>query len=81
MKLRAEPCWKVQKALDDKGIAYEVVTGPQFPRSKRTDVIAGTGQSAFPAIEFADGTWYREESKEMERTIREGRLPEKAAAI
>ena len=24
-----------------------------------------------------DGTWYREESKEMERTIREGRLMEK----
>ena len=34
----------------------------------------------YPAIEFENGTWYREESKEMERTIREGRLMEKAGA-
>jgi hypothetical protein len=40
----------------------------------------GTGQTLYPAIEFEDGTWYREQSSEMERTIREGRLMEKAAA-
>ena len=33
---------------------------------------------SYPAIEFENGTWYREQSKEMERTIREGRLMEKA---
>jgi hypothetical protein len=27
-----------------------------------------------PAIEFEDGTWYRERSKDMARRIREGRL-------
>ena len=27
-KLSGHPCWKVQKALDDEGIAYEVVKGP-----------------------------------------------------
>jgi hypothetical protein len=43
-------------------------------------VIQGTGQSAYPAIEFEDGSWYREESKDMERTIREGRLMEKQGA-
>ena len=35
---------------------------------------AGTGQRRYPAIEFEDGTWYREESKDMERRIREGKL-------
>ena len=37
-------------------------------------VIDGTGQSAVPAIELEDGTWYREQSAEMERAIRAGRL-------
>jgi hypothetical protein len=46
-------------------------------RKNRTAVIEGTGQSSYPAIQFEDGSWYREESKEMARTIREGRLTEK----
>jgi hypothetical protein len=73
LKLKAEPCWKVEKALIDMGIPYERVTGPQR-RSKRALVRERTGQSSYPAIELEDGTWYREESKEMERRIREGRL-------
>ncbi len=79
-KLKSHPCWKVQKALDDQGIAYEVVPGPWPSRKKRTAVIEGTGQALYPAIEFEDGSWYREESKDMEKTIREGRLMEKAGA-
>jgi hypothetical protein len=78
LKFGGHPCWKVQKALDDAGVEYELVTGPWPSRKKRTAVLDGTGQSSYPAIEFEDGTWYREESKEMERTIREGRLTEKA---
>jgi hypothetical protein len=70
------PCWRVQKALDEQGIAYEVAPGPWRPRN-RTAVIGGTGQRLYPAIEFDDGSWYREESREMARTIREGRLMEK----
>jgi hypothetical protein len=31
------------------------------------------------AIEFEDGSWYREESPDMERTSREGRLLERQA--
>lgn len=73
-KLKSHPCWKVQKALDDQGIAYEVVPGPWPSRKKRTAVIEGTGQALYPAIEFEDGSWYREGSADMERTIREGRL-------
>jgi glutathione S-transferase len=76
-KLSGHPCWRVQKALDEQGIEYELVKGP-VSRSKRTEVMEGTGQQRFPAIRFEDGSWYREESKEMARTIREGRLMEKA---
>jgi len=76
-KFGPHPCWKVQKALDDKGIPYEVVPGPWPGRKNRTAVIEGTGQPLYPAIEFEDGSWYREESKDMEKTIRDGRLMEK----
>ncbi len=37
-------------------------------------MIEGTGQALYPAIEFEDGSWYREESKDMSSTIRDGRL-------
>lgn len=70
---KSGPCWRVQKALDDEGIAYEVVPGPWRPK-ERAAVIEGTGQPLYPAIRFDDGSWYREESKEMALTIREGRL-------
>ena len=76
-KFGGHPCWKVQKALDEQGIEYEVVPSPWPSRKKRTAVIEGTGQPLYPAIQFEDGSWYREESKEMERTIREGHLLEK----
>jgi hypothetical protein len=75
VKLSGHPCWRVQKALDDRGIEYEVVKGP-LSRGRRDAVQAGTGQSSYPAIEFEDGTWYRAESKEMAQTIRDGRLDE-----
>ena len=70
------PCWRVQDALDDAGISYEVVGGPWRPRNRAT-VIEGTGQPFYPAIRFADGTWYREESADMARTIRDGGLAER----
>jgi hypothetical protein len=66
----------VQKALEDQGISYEVVRGPWRPKN-HTAVIEGTGQPLYPAIQFEDGSWYRDESKEMAHTIRDGRLREK----
>ncbi len=69
------PCWRVQKALDERHVAYEVVTVPWRPRN-RAVVIAGTGQPLYPSLRFEDDTWYRDESREMARVIREGRLPE-----
>jgi hypothetical protein len=73
-KLPGHPCWRVQSALDDMGVEYELVKEAWPRRSKRTAVIAGTGQSAVPAIELEDGTWYREQSAAMARAIRAGRF-------
>ena len=79
-KFPGHPCWQVQRALDEQGVEYEIVPGPWPGRKNRTAVIEGTGQPLYPAIEFDDGSWYREQSKDMVRTIREGRLPDKRAA-
>jgi hypothetical protein len=67
------PCWRVQKALDEARVGYELVRGPWAPRG-RTAVIEGTGQRLYPAIQFDDGSWYRDESRLMARRIKEGRL-------
>jgi glutathione S-transferase len=68
------PCWKVQQALDEAGVEYEVVKHPAFPRGRRTEYIALTGQKLFPAIELEDGRVIREESRDLTARIREGRL-------
>ncbi len=68
------PCWQVQKALDEAGIEYEVVRHPSFPRGKRTDVIALTGQKLLPVIELEDGTLVRKQSAELVAEIRDGSL-------
>jgi hypothetical protein len=75
------PCWRVEKALIDMGIEYETVAGPALPwqRDRRTELIEKTGENTYPAIEFENGVVYREESKDMERTIRAGKLAEKAS--
>ena len=70
----AHPCWTVQKALDEQGIEYEIVKEPTYPRGRRKSVIERTGQHYLPAIEFEDGSWYREESEKMASEIRAGRL-------
>jgi glutathione S-transferase len=72
-KLSAHPCWKVQKALDEAGIEYEVVKEPSL-RWNRKEIERLTGQRALPVIELEDGTVLREESAEMAARIREGRL-------
>jgi glutathione S-transferase len=78
VKFGAHPCWKVQKALDEQGIEYEVVKGP-LSRGKRDDLERISGQRKYPAIEFEDGRVYRAESKEMAETIRAGKLFEQQA--
>ena len=73
VKLSGHPCWRVQKALDEQGIEYELVKAPHR-RGKRTRVMELTGQSQLPVIELEDGTGYREDSKQMEERIRSGGL-------
>ncbi len=75
VRISAHPCWKVQKALDEQGIDYELVKGP-LRRSKRTDLERLSGQRAYPVIEFEDGVVYREESREMAARILDGKLSE-----
>jgi hypothetical protein len=33
-----DACWKVQSALDEQGIDYEIVKQPTLPRSRRKEV-------------------------------------------
>jgi glutathione S-transferase len=73
VKIDAHPCWKVQKALDEQGIEYEVVKGPLRP-SKRDDLEQLSGQRKYPVIELEDGSAYREESADMAARIRAGKL-------
>ena len=78
VKLGGHPCWRVQKALDESGVEYELVEeGSSFKSSSREHTIETTGQKKWPWIEFEDGSFYRAESKEMAETIRAGRLDEK----
>lgn len=77
--LKSGACWRVEKALMDMSIEYELAPGPSRP-SKRTEVIAHTGQKLYPAIEFENGTWYRDESREMAKTIRAGALMDRSVA-
>ena len=73
VKIGAHPCWKVQKALDDAGVEYEVVKGP-LRRAKRDDLEQLSGQRLYPVIEFPDGEVYRAESEEMAKRIAGGNL-------
>jgi len=73
---RFGPCWRVQKALENRGIEFCVVKGPARP-AKRADLQRLSGQRLYPVIEFENGSTYREESKDMAATIRAGNLDEK----
>ena len=72
-KMDAHPCARVQKALDEQGVEYEVVKGPLRP-GKRNDLERISGQRKYPTIEFEDGSAYRAESKDMAAKIRAGQL-------
>ena len=73
LKMDGHACWRVQKALDEQGIEYDVVKAP-LRRGARAEVQRVSDQAVVPVIEFEDGTAYRAESKEMAARIRDGRL-------
>jgi glutathione S-transferase len=72
-----DACWKVQRALDEQGIEYEVVKHG-FGKGQRPDVVALSGQKRLPVIEYADGTAYRAESSDMAARVRAGTLGDTA---
>jgi len=72
-KVPGHPCYAVRKALDEAGVEYEIVKEPAM-RGRRTEYQRLTGQALLPAIEFADGTTYRAESKEMVARVKAGKL-------
>ncbi len=72
-KIGGHPCWKVQKALDEQGIEYEIVKGP-LRRGKRDELEKLSGQRQYPVLELPDGEVYRAESDEMAARIRTGGL-------
>lgn len=78
VKISGHPCHKVEKALEEAGVEYERVLGP-LRRGKRDDYERLVGERLYPAIEFEDGSVYREQSKDMAATIRAGKLFEKQA--
>ena len=80
VKFGGHPCWRVEQALRSAGVEYEIVAGAALPwqRKARAELIRLTGQDRYPAIQFEDGSVYREESKEMVATIESGKLLEKA---
>jgi glutathione S-transferase len=78
VKVDAHPCWRVQKALDEQEVEYEVVKEPLRP-GKRDDLERLSGQRKLPTIEFEDGRAYREESADMAKRIQAGRLFEDSA--
>jgi len=79
LKIQGHPCWRVESALREQGVAYEPVYGPLSSR-KRDELERVTGQRRYPVIEFDDGSIYRAESKEMRATIMAGKLDEKRAS-
>jgi len=74
LKTSLDPCWRVQKALNERGIDYEVVKHPHR-KGKRPEIDAMSGQRLLPVLELEDGRVVREESKEMAAKIRAGELP------
>jgi len=77
VKFGGHPCWRVQKALDDAGIEYEIVKGPAR-RSRRDEIARLSGQRSYPVIVLEDGTVYREQSKDMAARIAAGKLFDQA---
>jgi hypothetical protein len=71
------PCWVAQKALDEAGIQYELVTHAML-RLRRRDVEELSGARKLPLVELEDGTLVRE-SKVIAERARSGTLTSSGA--
>jgi glutaredoxin len=79
VKLGGHPCWRVQKALDEAGIEYELVKGP-YRKADRDELEKLSGQRSYPVIVLEDGTVYHEQSKDMAARIAAGKLVDQPPA-
>jgi glutathione S-transferase len=72
----ADACWRMQKALDAKGVDYEIVKhGYGKSEKSRSEIVEMTGQKYVPVLELADGTIFREETDDMVAKLESGDLP------
>ena len=75
-----DACWKVEKALKEEGIPYEVVKQGYLKTDKsRAEVIELSGQKLLPVLELPSGEVYRAESDDMAARVRSGGLDAPAA--
>ena len=76
VKFGGHPCWRVQKALDEAGVEYEIVKGP-YRKGKRDRARAAQRPAAVPRDRASrTATAYREQSKDMAARIAAGKLME-----
>jgi len=75
LRVDLDACWKVERALKEQGVPYEVVKHGYGKSDKsRADVIELSGQKLLPVLELPDGEIYRAESDEMAVRVRTGEL-------
>jgi glutathione S-transferase len=68
-----DACWKVERALKEQGIEYEVVKHG-FLKGKRPEIVALSGQKLLPVLELSDGSALRAESDDMAAKVRAGEV-------
>ena len=73
-----DACWKVQRALDEQGIEYDVVKHG-YGKGKRPEVVTLSGQKLLPVLVLPDGTVYRDEADAMAERVRAGTLRDAAS--
>jgi glutathione S-transferase len=69
-----DACWKVERALREQGIEYEVVKHGWLKGARRPELEALSGQHLLPVIELPDGRIYRAESVAMAARVQAGEL-------
>ncbi len=75
LHVNADACWRLQKALDERGVDYEIVThGYGKSEKARAEVVELSGQKLLPVLELSDGTVYRDETNDMIAKLRAGEL-------
>jgi glutathione S-transferase len=71
LHVNADACWRMQKALDEQGVDYEVVKhGFGKSENSRVDVVELSGQKFVPVLELGDGTGYGAERSRPGRAWR-----------